>query len=404
MNRQLLTSYIRVSLEDLKRNRVRTALTSLGILIGVFSVVLLTAFGFGLKNFINQQFESLGTNLILVVPGKVITSGGFRSGPGSFTSNRFDDTDLFRLRRLNWADAVVPAFTKTVTVEAATKSQLSDLVATTSEFFPVRNFEIDQGRLFTESDNSKRSKVAVIGPKIATEIYGSKTNAIGKTLRIENQGFTVIGVLLAKGGGGIGGTDIDTFTFIPTKSALRFNPSKSYMMLNIQARTDAYVEPLKREITNTLLRRYNADDFSVVELTEIQNVVSSILTVLNTVLFAIGSISLIVGGIGIMNIMYAAVTERTKEIGIRRAIGATERDILSQFLSQAIILCVIGGTLGLLLAWVIVLFVQRVFPATVNVFSVAIALIISTLIGITFGVLPALRAAKLTPIEAIRYE
>ncbi len=404
MNRQLLTSYIRVSLEDLKRNRVRTALTSLGILIGVFSVVLLTAFGFGLKNFINQQFESLGTNLILVVPGKVITSGGFRSGPGSFTSNRFDDTDLFRLRRLNWADAVVPAFTKTVTVEAATKSQLSDLVATTSEFFPVRNFEIDQGRLFTESDNSKRSKVAVIGPKIATEIYGSKTNAIGKTLRIENQGFTVIGVLLAKGGGGIGGTDIDTFTFIPTKSALRFNPSKSYMMLNIQARTDAYVEPLKREITNTLLRRYNADDFSVVELTEIQNVVSSILTVLNTVLFAIGSISLIVGGIGIMNIMYAAVTERTKEIGIRRAIGATERDILSQFLSQAIILCVIGGTLGLLLAWVIVLFVQRVFPATVNVLSVAIALIISTLIGITFGVLPALRAAKLTPIEAIRYE
>lgn len=404
MNMSLISSYIRVALDDLKRNRVRTVLTSLGILIGVLSVVLLTAFGFGLKNFINDQFESLGTNLILVVPGKFLTSGGFRSGPGAFTSNRFDDADLIRLRRLVSADAVVPAFTKTVTVETVTKSELSDLVATTAEFFPVRNFEIDQGRLFTESDNSKRSKVAVVGPKIATDLFGSAPGAIGKTIRIEDQGFIVIGVLSAKGSAGIGGTEIDTFTFIPSKSALRFNPSKSYMMFNIKARTEAYVEPLKREVTNTLLRRYHADDFSVVELTEIQNVVSSILTVLNSVLFAIGSISLIVGGIGIMNIMYAAVTERTKEIGIRRAIGATEWDILSQFLSQAVLLSLVGGTLGLGIAWVIVFLVQPIFPASINVLSVVIALVVSTLIGIFFGVFPALRAARLPPIDAIRYE
>lgn len=395
---------IKTAFEDLKRNKVRTFLTSLGILIGVMSVVLLIAFGIGLKNYIQSQFQSLGTDLVIVVPGKIISGGSFRSGPGALGGVHFDEADLLRLKRLNEASQVVPIFIKTITLSGSGKSEISDLGATTSDFFPVRNLEIDKGRLFTGSDVEKRAKVAVIGPKIAAKLFGNIDSALGKTVRVENQGFTVVGVLKSKGGGGLGGPDLDSFTYVPYKSALSFNPDKKFVGIYLKAKSEAQINPLKSAVKRTLLKRYKDDDFSVVELTEIQNAVTSIFAMLNSVLVAIGSISLLVGGIGIMNIMYASITERTREIGIRRAIGAKRNDILYQFLTEAVILSVFGGLLGLGVSLVLVLLIQPLFPAAVSPLSVVVALGVSSLIGVFFGVFPARRAANLSPIDAIRYE
>lgn len=394
---------IRTAFEDLKKNKGRTFLTSLGILIGVLSVVLLISFGVGLRNYIENQFQSLGTNIIIVLPGSVISNGNFRSGARALTAN-FDDTDTIKLQRIDNTDYVVPVFTKSISVTSAKDSKIADLYATTSDIFPLRNLEPMIGTLFTKSDVEKRSKKAVLGPKIARDIFVTEEAALGKTVRLEDQTFTVIGVLKEKGGGGFGGPDFDSFVYIPSKSAVSFNPDKKFFAFYVKAITEDAIPQVKEDIKRTLLKRYKEDEFSVVEQTEILNIVTSIFGVLNTVLVAIGSISLLVGGIGIMNIMYATVTERIREIGIRRALGATRKDILLQFLTEAVILSLFGALLGLLLSALVVFLIQPYFPASLNLFSILIAIGVSSGIGIFFGVFPARRAANLSPIDAIRYE
>lgn len=392
------------SLSDLRRNKIRTILTSLGILIGVLSVVLLIAFGLGLKNYIQNQFNSLGTNLVFVTPGKIISGGGFRGGGSSLGGIRFDEKDVLRLKRIKEAEYVVPVYSKSLTLTVAGKSEIADLYATTADWFVTRKFEAKFGRLFTRADVEKRAKIIVIGPKIAGKLFADPNSAVGKSVRVENQSFRVIGVVKEKGGGGFGGPDLDSFIYMPYKSAYSFNPDKKFVAIYMQARFEKDIPQLKVNIGKSLLKRYKEDDFSVLEQTEILNIITSIFSILNSVLIAIGSISLVVGGVGIMNIMYASVTERTKEIGIRRAIGATKQDILLQFLTEALLLSVFGGLLGLILAYAIVFAIQSLFPAEINLLAVTIALGVSSLIGIFFGVFPARRAANLSPIEAIRYE
>ncbi len=392
------------ALEDFKRNKVRTFLTSLGILIGVASVVLLIAFGLGLKKYIENQFESLGTNLLIVVPGKILEGGNFRGGGSALGGTRFDEKDILNLTKIDDISYVVPAFMKTVEVTANGNSEFGELYATNEGVFAIRNLEVEVGNLFNKTDVEKRSKKVVIGPKIAEKLYGNIDTALGKTIKIENQGFPVIGVLKSKGGGGFGGPDFDSFIYIPYKSALAFNPDKSFTAISLKAVSGETIATTKDNIKNSLLKRYSEDDFSVIEQTEILNAVSSIFSVLNTILVAIAAISLVVGGIGIMNIMYVSVVERIREIGIRRSMGATGKDILIQFLTEAVILSLLGGMLGLLFSFVVVLLIQKFFPAYINLQSVLVALGVSSAIGIVFGVFPAKRAADLSPIEAIRYE
>jgi putative ABC transport system permease protein len=399
-------SIIRSALEDFKRNKTRTILTSLGILIGVASVVLLVAFGLGLKKFIANQFENLGTNLVYVFPGQLFQNGRFRGGGGRIGTEgvRFDEKDVITIKRIKEATYVVPIFTRSVTVNAGAKSELADLWASSEEIFPARNLLPQFGEVFTKADVEKRSKVAVIGPDIAKNLFDSPKNAVGKHITIDTQRFKVLGVLESKGGGGLGGPNFDGFVYIPYTSALSFNPDKTFGTLLIKANSEDALPVLKEKLKNTLLKRYDADAFSLAEQTEILGAISSIFNVLNIVLVAIATISLVVGGVGIMNIMYISVVERIREIGIKRAIGATRRDILSQFIIEAVLLSLFGGVLGIGISFLVVFLIQPFFPAYINLQSVLIALAVSSLIGIIFGVFPAKKAAELSPIEAIRYE
>lgn len=396
---------IRSAITDFGKNKGRTFLTSLGIVIGVLSVVLLMAAGAGLSIYIKQQFESLGTNLVYIMPGSVFgKGGGFSSGPGSMTGPVFDERDVVNLKRVNGAEMVVPIYSKSVKTEAEGKTEYATIYATAAEIFSGRGLKASYGTLFTEADNSARNKVVSIGPKIAEDLFGTASLAVGKKIRIEGQSFKVIGVIESKGGGGLGGPDFDSFIYMPYKTGYIFNTDKKFIQIMAKAKSENDVPALKDALKEDMLKRYKEDEFSVIESTEILAAIGSIFSILNVVLVSIAAISLVVGGIGILNIMYVTVSERIKEIGVRRALGARRNDILSQFLAEAVVLSVFGGALGLLIAEIIVLAIQSIFPAYISWQSIALALGTSSAIGIIFGVFPAKKAADLSPIDAIRYE
>lgn len=392
------------ALSDFRRNKVRTFLTSLGIMIGVLSVVLLIALGIGLKNYLSQQFEGLGANLILILPGNISSGeggGGVSNfGPGFAGGAKFDEKDVSDLKRIGEADYIVPLFMKSLVVETDGQRKMSYVMSTNEESFKVMNLEILSGKFFSKSDVGARSKVAVLGYDLADGLFDKPEDALGKTIRVADQRFKVIGIAKKKGD-----RQQDSSTMIPYKTIFgTLNPDKYFLFIYIGTTNKENVEAVKTRAKEILLKRYKKEDFTVTEQTEILSTVNQIFTIVNSILVAIGSISLLVGGIGIMNIMYATVTERTKEVGIRRAIGATENDILKQFLTEAVMLSLFGGLLGLLLATLIVIVVRTFFPVAISAISVVITIVISSAIGVFFGVFPARRAAKLPPIEAIRYE
>lgn len=387
---------------DFKRNKARTLLTSLGIMIGVMSVVLLIALGLGLKNYITQQFEGLGANLLFVRPGPSLSDSGGLGGSfsGAVGGIKFDEQDVATLKRVPNIDYVVPLYFKGATITYEGTKKFGYLMGTNEEVFKLLNLKILDGELFSKSDAQSGNKNVVLGQKIAEDLFTNAQDAVGKIIRSDTQRYKVVGVVENKGD-----PEMDSGIFMPYKVTFgSFNPDKSFFSIYLGVHSKDDLQTVKADATTALLRRYKKDDFTVVESSEILSTISTIFGVINSVLVAIGSISLLVGGIGIMNIMYATVTERTKEVGIRRAIGATQRDILNQFLAESVLLSVLGGILGLIFASLIVLIVRHFFPAAIDFVSVAITIAISSAIGIFFGVFPARRAAKLPPIEAIRYE
>lgn len=392
---------IRSAFEDFFRNKLRTLLTSLGILIGVASVVLLIAIGLGLKAYIKQQFESLGTNTLYAMPGTMDTM--MRGGPGN-SEIRLDDKDVRTLKKVQNVIAVVPFYSKVSKVQGSIDTKTFEFAATTAEAFDVMSLEIEYGSLFTKTDVEKGSKKIVLGPKAAEKIFGSPASAVGKTAKIDGQAYKVIGVVKAKGGGGLGTPSVDEHVYMPHTAAWSFNPGKKYMMIYIKAANETVIDEVKQNALKALLQRYKKDEVSIIEQTEILNTVNSIFSILNSVLIGIAAISLVVGGVGIMNIMYVSVVERIREIGIRRAIGAQKTDILWQFLAEAVLLSAIGGIMGLLIAYGLVLVIRTQFPAYIDAPTVLIALGVSSAVGVVFGVFPAKKAADLSPIEAIRYE
>jgi len=388
---------------DLMRNKIRTFLTTLGIVIGVLSVIILIALGLGLKQSISDQFDSLGTNLVYILPGQVFNnSGGFRA---SFSGSvAFDEKDLYELKKIDVAKTVIPGYQKTGKIEALGKAEFATLYGTSEEVFEARNLELDSGELFDKNSVNKKEKVVVMGPKIAEKIFGDIQSAVNQKIRIDNLSFQVIGVLKAKGGGGFGGPNFDEFVYIPYKTAFIISNSKTFTAFTLKSVSTEEVENLKLIAKEMMLKNYEEDDFTVADSKEILTTIQSIFTILNSVLVAIGAVSLIVGGIGIMNIMYVSVTERIREIGIRRAMGALAKDILFQFLAEAVLLSMLGGLIGIALSFILVFVISFFFPAYIDLFSMGMAIVVSSSIGIFFGVFPANAAAKLSPIEAIRYE
>jgi len=393
---------IKAALVDFKRNKIRTFLTALGITIGVLSVVMLIALGLGLKNYLKQQFESLGSNLIMVMPGSGIGGeGGLGGSFGGIAGGiKFDEKDVRDIARIGGVEYSIPAFFKTVMVETSEKEEFGYVIGTNEGLFLLMNMEPLAGEFFTKSDNNSRSKNVVLGKTLAEDLFDSPEDALGKTVRVSEQRFRVMGVAEASSD-----PELDKSVMIPYKTTFGgLNPDKNFVMLYIGVENEDDVSFVKEKAEEVLLKRYDEDDFAVTEQEDLLETINQIFNIVNGVLVAIGSISLLVGGIGIMNIMYATVTERIKEIGIRRAVGATQNDILKQFLTESVLLSIFGGLLGLILASLIVLAIKPFFPASVNLLAVVITLVVSSGIGIFFGVFPARRASKLPPIEAIRYE
>lgn len=393
---------LKTALRNFGRNKVRTILTSLGIMIGVLSVVLLIALGLGLKNYLKEQFEGLGANLLIVFPGRGFSGeGGFAGGFSSLAGAiQFDEKDYRSLRKVDSADFISPSYQRSVRFEANKENKIGTIQGVNEQYFPMFNLKLMDGKFFDRSDVSASAKVGVMAETLAKDLYGEPQDAVNKIVRVGNLRIKILGVFE-----NIGDPDQDNSLVIPyTTTYGTLNPDKTFFSIFVGVDGDEAVPMVKNQIEDILKGRYDDDQFTVIEPSEILDTVNQIFAIVNGVLVAIGSISLLVGGIGIMNIMYANVTERTKEIGIRRAIGATKRDILFQFLAESVVLSVAGGLAGLVLATLIVLIVRPFFPVAINFTAVALAFGVSSAIGIVFGVFPARRAANLTPIDAIRYE
>ena len=252
------------ALDDFRRNLLRTILTTLGIIIGVSSVVLLLALGLGLKEYIKVQFEGLGTNIVIIMPGNIFQGGSFRPGQ-NIGGIQLDEKDLNMVSKIKNIQYIAPALIKTVSVKSESITKIADLYATSEEIFPMRNLTLNSGNYFTKSDVGKRSKKVVIGPKIAEKLFGNPDKALDKSIKIENLNFRIIGVLESKGGGGFGGPDFDSFIYVPYKSILSLNPSKKFSVINAKIQNDVDIDSAKDDIKQSLLKKYEENDFSIVE-------------------------------------------------------------------------------------------------------------------------------------------
>ncbi|HVH63229.1 MAG TPA: ABC transporter permease [Candidatus Dormibacteraeota bacterium] len=409
---------LRMASNGLLANRLRSALTMLGILIGVMAVILLVAVGNGASVQINNQIQSLGANVIYVYPSNAKGSGGVSQGFGTGQSLTQADVDALNARQQDPdVVAAIPIAQSGGQITYGNQNYFAPTTGTTTAFPMVRNYQIAEGSFFTDGDVTASHRVAVLGQTVVTNLFGS-TDPIGQTIKISRQSFRVIGVFAAKGGTGFGSQDNVIVTPITAVWAYLTGARGHVISQIVASATSAgTVTQAETEITTILLNRHQISnpsqaDFQLQSQQDILNQANSIATALTAVLGAIAGISLVVGGIGIMNIMLVTVTERTREIGIRKAIGARRRDILVQFLIEAMVLSGLGGALGIAVGALLAREAPNVpaiassgFPTpVVSVPSVLLAFFVSVAIGLFFGIYPANRAARLHPIEALRYE
>jgi putative ABC transport system permease protein len=388
-----------LSIRALLANKLRSILTTLGVIIGVFAVILLVSVGTGLQAYITDQISSLGSNLIYVIPGKV---GGART-PGGVQTNKLtiDDADFLQSKLKNLAQ-VGPVIQKTATIKYKNKSDKDVSILGTSANYPdIVKTSVTRGTYFTLSQERSGAKVVLIGKTVQTNLFGS-TDAIGERITVAGQRYTVIGVLKERGS--VFGLDQDNTAVIPVTDAERQFGVHTVNTIYLSANDSKRVEYVQKLATELLLTRLTEDDFTLQNQAQTLSTVSSITGVLTIALGGIAAISLIVGGIGVMNIMLVSVTERTKEIGLRKALGAKRKDILLQFLLEAVMLSLLGGVVGILLGIGASLILARVFISVVTPWSVVLAFFFSMAVGIIFGIAPAIRASKLSPIQALRYE
>ncbi|MSP12418.1 MAG: FtsX-like permease family protein [Chloroflexi bacterium] len=400
---------IRVALTAIVANKLRSALTMLGIIIGVGAVIALMSIGRGAQASITDQISSIGTNLVFVRPGAV-NQGGVRTAQGAAATLTYDDA--LALQNVSNIAAVAPEFGTGGQVIYQGQNVNTRITGVTPEYLDVRNYVLADGENITQSQLQGRSTVAILGANIATTLFGDAP-PIGQSIRVNNVPFRVIGVLVAKGGNGIGSQD--DLILVPLTTALtrlsrggQFRGATVVSSINVQVADAASIDPAIQEISDILRQRHHVlyeDDFSVSSQRDALTTLTQVTGVLTAFLGGIAAISLIVGGIGIMNIMLVSVTERTREIGLRKALGAKRQDLLTQFLTEATILSLAGGLIGIAIGIGVSRLIQNFnFNTVVGLDSVILATLFSIAVGLFFGIYPASRAASLNPIEALRYE
>lgn len=392
-------------------NKARSGLTILGIVIGIGSVIAMISIGQGAQGSIESSIQALGSNLVMITPGAQ-RSQGFQvsTGRGSAQSLTMLDVEAIQ-NNITSVKNIAPENTGNYQITAKGTNTRTRVVGVTATYPIVRNIEISDGSFISDQNTKNMSKVAVIGPTTRDDLFGADaTNVIGQTIRIKGIEFKIIGITKSKGGTGFGSQD--DVIFVPLTTAQKFLSGNDYLTtISVQAVDQNSMAEMQSEITSLLLERHHISDplsadFSILNQADIAASASSITNTLTILLGSIAGISLIVGGIGIMNMMLTTVTERTREIGLRKSIGAKRKDITFQFLSEAVMLTFVGGIFGVILGWILSIGVSKFGGITtkISLFSVLLAFGTSALIGILFGYYPAKRAAKLNPIEALRYE
>jgi len=397
-----------VAYRALRRNKMRSVLTALGIIIGVGAVIAMVGIGNGAKAQVESQIASLGENVILIFSGST-TSSGIRTGWGGAGTLKIEDAEAIR-REVPGVISVSEEVVSTTQVAAGNQNWFTRIYGESADYFDIRQWPLADGVPFTAQDVRSANKVCVIGRTTATQIYGNE-NPIGQILRVKNVPFTILGVLTPKGLSPQG-VDQDDIVVMPYTSAMkRVIGGTTLRNINVQIGDPRQVEAAQQQIISLLRQRHNIrpgrdDDFTVRTQQEIAEAATATSRVMTVLLGAIAGVSLLVGGIGIMNIMLVSVTERTREIGVRMAVGARGNDILTQFLIEAVTLSSVGGVIGIIcgIATSRILSIYASWPTLISISSVVIAFLFSAAVGVFFGFYPARKAAALDPIEALRYE
>jgi putative ABC transport system permease protein len=408
-----LTEAIRSALSAIAANALRSLLTMLGIVIGVAAVIAMVAIGSGARNLVDQQIRSLGANLAIITPGNV-TQGGARLGAGAASSLTDEDAEAIRTE-IEGVTAAAPFIRGPTQVIAGANNWATSVYAVDLDWFDAREWPVGEGRGFDPEEVRKGEIVVILGRTVARNLFGDD-DPIDQTIRVRNVPFRVIGIMTAKGQSAFG-QDQDDAVFVPLDAGRRrvigrnYAKDRSVGSIFVKFKDEEDIAPGIDKIASLLRQRHHLvadqeDDFSTRNLTEIANTASASANTLSMLLAAVAAVSLLVGGIGIMNIMLVSVTERTREIGLRLAVGARSRDIRSQFLIEATTLATIGGAIGVGLGVGAAYLIARAagWPSLVSSEAIAIAVGFSALVGIFFGFYPAQRAARLDPIEALRRE
>jgi len=403
-----LITIIRIALRALRRNKMRTLLTMLGIIIGVGAVIAMVAIGNGAKAQIESEIANMGQNVIMVFSGS-LTRGGVRGGWGSAPTLTLEDAQAI-LREVPGVVAVSPEVRSSFRIAVGNQDWYTQVLGVSAEYLQIRNWACEAGTGFSEMDVRSANKVAILGRTVATQLFGDE-NPIGKIVRIRNIPFTVVGVLKSRGFSMVG-FDQDDLVLVPYTTAMRRLLNVTNLRTIIVQAQSAQLLPFIQDQITLLLRQLHKigadkeDDFTVRTQQDIAEFATAQSRTMTILLGAIAGVSLIVGGIGIMNIMLVSVTERTREIGIRMAVGARPKDILLQFLIEAVTLSVLGGFLGIGLGVAVAHAIasKTGWPILTPMYAVVGAFVFSAVIGIFFGFYPARKASRLDPIEALRYE